>query len=338
MIEFGLQVFIAAYIIGLVAYLGFRIFLGDNYWWLGLLNEFALILFLPLPVSFALSVLLKNQWGIAGNLLLITIALVWFGPYYLPKNPSPATSPTLKIVTFNIWGDNARLAQVDAWLQEVQPDLVLLQEIPFTLADNEALEVNRLYPYQAGQSTAVHPYGNLFLSRYPILLEEALPGEGVPAQQRFTIDVNGRIIAVYNVHLAQPIGESRLPNLPESFVTHSILNYNNSTRNQEIRQLLKWVKQESGSVIVAGDFNMSDHAAIYGELSDLLVDSFREAGTGLGKSWPVRIVNEIPPYIPLLLRVDYIWHSQDLRTVTAHRGPQLGSDHLPFYAELELLG
>lgn len=39
-----------------------------------------------------------------------------------------------------------------------------------------------------------------------------------------------------------------------------------------------------------------------------------------------------------LLRVDYIWHSDGLRTVDVGTGPRgLGSDHLPVYAVLELM-
>ena len=334
-IKYGTLLFIATYLSGLVLYLGCRMLFGDEYWWLGLLNEFAWLLFLPLPISLGLSVLLRNRPVLIGNLLLTAVALVWFAPSYLLINPSPATTPTLKVVTFNTWGVNPRLDEVDAWLQEMEPDIVFLQEILPSLADNEVEAINGLFPYRASQTTAERMYGNLLLSRYPILSEENLPGEGVPAQHRFTLDINGRVVAVYNVHMAQPFGKNRLSFLPDSFITGTIFRYDNRVRNQEIRQLLSLIEREQLPFIVAGDFNMSDDTAIYQEISAVMIDSFREGGTGFGKSWPIRVVEEIPPFIPPILRVDYIWHSQDLRTTRVFRGPPLGSDHLPFFAEFE---
>ena len=175
------------------------------------------------------------------------------------------------------------------------------------------------------------------LSRYPVLSVEELPGDGVPAQQRFTIDFEEQIVAVYNVHLAMPIGNSsRLPQFGENFILQTALSYNNSTRNAEITRLLERLETEPYPFVVTGDFNMSEQAAIYSEIANCMGDAFREAGVGWGGSWPVSIVDELPAFIPPLLRVDYIWHSAHFRSVEAYQGPKMGSDHLPFYATLEL--
>ena len=66
-------------------------------------------------------------------------------------------------------------------------------------------------------------------------------------------------------------------------------------------------------------------------------DSFRKAGRSFGASWPLRVNGEFPAFIPPLLRVDYIWHSDGFQTVTAQQGPPLGSDHLALMATLTLL-
>jgi hypothetical protein len=89
--------------------------------------------------------------------------------------------------------------------------------------------------------------------------------------------------------------------------------------------------------IVAGDFNICEHSVIYGELAARMADSFREAGTGFGTSWPLPVAKEIPVFVPPLVRIDYIWHSKHFRAIDASQGPRLGSDHLPLFATLELI-
>jgi endonuclease/exonuclease/phosphatase (EEP) superfamily protein YafD len=264
------------------------------------------------------------------------IALIWFGPYFVPKPAREPSSPTLRVITFNVWGYNARLDQVETWLRETDADIVLLQEIPEYYANNTGTDLSDLYPYQLSQPKTVRRWGNLILSRFPILTAQDLPGDGVPAQQRFAVDFEGQTLAIYNVHLAMPVGQRRLPAALDNFVLQAAVSYSDSARNGEIHRLLDRLDSEVFPYIVAGDFNMSEHAVIYTVIDERMNDAFREMGTGWGGSWPVQIVDELPPYLPPLLRVDYIWHSAQFRTIEAYRGPELGSDHLPFVAELEI--
>jgi endonuclease/exonuclease/phosphatase family metal-dependent hydrolase len=337
MLKKALLLLAGVYLVGLAAYLGLRLVLGGRFWWLALLNDFAVVLFLPLPVALIVGGFLRSRWALAGGVALFLVAGLWFGPYFLPKGGVTPAGPVLDVVTLNVWGHNARLQDVEQWLREVDAGLVLMQEIPERYANNGVPELEDLYPYQISQPTSERPWGNLLLSRYPILSAERLPGDGVPARQRFTIDFDGRIIAVYNVHLAMPIGGNTRPaGGPADFVLRTAAGYDHSARDAEIGRLLERLEAEPYPFVVAGDFNMSEQAVIYGQVAARMGDAFREAGTGWGASWPIRIVDELPRFIPPLLRVDYIWHSARFRALDSYRGPELGSDHLPFYARLEL--
>lgn len=334
-----LLLFLGGYLASLVSYLGLRVAFGGRFWWLALLNDFVVVLFLPLPVVLVLEGLFRSRWVLAIGLGLALVGILWFGPYFIPKTEILPTEPILRVVTFNTWGYNSRLEEVREWLREVEADIVLMQEIPEEYANNGVPELQDLYPYQISQPTDERWWGNLLLSRYPVLSAERLPGDGVPAQQRFTIDFEGQVVAVYNVHLAMPIGSTaRFSQADENFVLQTALSYNDSVRNAEIRRLLGRLEGEPYPFIVAGDFNMSEQSAIYSEIADRMGDTFREVGIGWGGSWPVRIVDELPPFIPPLLRVDYIWHNMHFCAIEAYRGPKIGSDHLPFYAVLELQG
>jgi endonuclease/exonuclease/phosphatase (EEP) superfamily protein YafD len=324
------------YLFGLALYLVLRFTFGDRFWWLALLHDFAPLFYLPLPIILLIAWLLRSRRLIALALVHSLIVGLWLGPRFLPRRPVTSSGATLRVVTFNVWGNNTRLKQVQEWLCETDADVIVLQEIPERYANHQIPELADLYPYQVSQSTATRWWGNLFLSRHPILSAEDLPGEGVPAQQRFAIDWKGQTLAVYNIHFAMPIGAPRLPGLKIHYVLQTALSYNNSARNAEITRLLTRLETEPHPYIVAGDFNMSEYATIYDKIAETMQDSYRETKNGWGGTWPISIVEELPRFVPPLLRTDYVWHSEHFCTVEAQRGPALGSDHLPLHVKLEL--
>lgn len=335
-IKRGTVVLTASYLWGLTAYLLLRTVTADHLWWLALLNEFAPLLFVPLPLVLLAAVLLRQRYLTALALILVTITALWFGPRFWPRASLPAAPSPFTVITFNVWGYNAQLNEVEAWFLAQDADVILLQEIPERYANQQIPNLVDHYPYQISQSTDVRWWGNLILSRYPILSAETLPGDHVPAQQRFTIDYNGQTLAIYNIHFAMPTGPSRLPQLGNRFVFHTAFSYDNRTRNSEIERLLARLENEPYPYIVAGDFNMSENAATYRAIAETMGDAYREAGTGWGGTWPVPIVAELPPWLPPILRVDYIWYSQHFQPIEADNGPTLGSDHLPVYARFHL--
>jgi endonuclease/exonuclease/phosphatase family metal-dependent hydrolase len=122
-----------------------------------------------------------------------------------------------------------------------------------------------------------------------------------------------------------------------NFYARAVLGYSDKLRNAQINSLLDHLKVEPYPYIVAGDFNTSDQTPTYNLLASHLHDSFREGGTGLGASWPVSSARGLPGFIPPLIRIDYIWHSDSFQTISAQQGPPLGSDHLALTATLALL-
>jgi len=342
MVRFPLLVLSAGYAIGLIGYLVLRLLIGDRYWLLAFVNNFAPFLFLPLLIFLPITLLLRVRWLISAMLILTVIGAIWIGPYYLPKAHAAANGSTLRIVTFNIWGDNTRLTEVEAWLRQINADVVFLQEIPQTYAKHGVAALKDLYPYQFNQNVK---WGNLTLSRYPFLTTEsvdAICNCSLPAEQRVTINVNGQMIAFYNVHLAFPAREKpRLylsPRLPFVPFANLAVSYDPEARNREVANLLTLLKTENRPHIVAGDFNMSDQTALYQEVAGLMHDTFREVGSGYGGSWPVSEAFGTPEFLPPLVRIDYIWHSDQFRAVEVQQGPKLGSDHLPLHGTLALAG
>jgi endonuclease/exonuclease/phosphatase family metal-dependent hydrolase len=245
----------------------------------------------------------------------------------LPKTPRATQGQELTVMTYNM---QAKDGELEAFLRSNQPDIVFLQEISSTHTTSEVIA--DLYPYQFAQP---EEWGNKVLSKYPILKSEDLQGFGYSLPQRLELDVNGKPIAVYNVHFTWPVGNPRLniKFLP-GFIAKAISGFDDSPRNAQIDLLTQYLEKETLPYLVAGDFNVSQYSATYGKLSGIAGDSFREVATGFGNSWPATLQSGLA--LPPLLRLDYVWHSIHFAAQSAKREQALGSDHFPVIVGLEL--
>lgn len=324
----------ASYLVGLLCYLLLRVLMGDRFWWLGFLNTFAPVWFLPLAAFTPLLALLRTRW-IWLSIALLLVAMRWFGPYFLPKSSATTSIDTLKIVTFNIWGDNRTLAEAEDWMRRTDADLVLLQEIPAIYAQQGVDALRTIYPHQFVQAWA---WGQLTLSKHPFLETTDVPPPSGFVFQRVVISFKGRQVAIYNIHFSMPMGDRVRMAMPYApYFVNMALSYDDTTRNAEIDFLLKTLVSEPLPYLIAGDFNTSDQSVSYVPLANAMRDTFREAGMGFGATWPRPVAAELPMWLPPLIRIDYVFHSRHFTAVDAEVGPFLGSDHLPMVSRLALL-
>jgi endonuclease/exonuclease/phosphatase (EEP) superfamily protein YafD len=305
---------------------------GGAFWWLALLNTFAIFVAIPLLLTLPVALLIRGKRTSAIAVFLLLLAIVKYVP--APK-PTPAPSDhTLRIISYNIWNQNRHLDSDIDWMLEQNADvLVLVEAVQHHLPTLSRLAIH--YPYYQRVDSNI-----MVASRYPMLENEVIvlekktsPYDGRVAL-RAVLDVQGQPMTVYAVHLSVP--RQRVPAYPRLIVNktlHIVQHYNESRRNAQIAVLLNHVQQENNPVIIAGDFNMSHTSAIYEAFVEAgLVDTYATAGAGFGMSWPVH--HTLPP----VLRIDYVWHNNLLRTVAARIGEQRGSDHTPLIVDIEVMG
>ena len=85
-------------------------------------------------------------------------------------------------------------------------------------------------------------------------------------------------------------------------------------------------------VLIAGDFNITDQSADYQRITVVYDDSYKQVGYGMGTTFPAHI-----PFLPSLLRIDYVFHSEDFTPLQADvLYSSGGSDHRPLVVELAL--
>lgn len=332
----------------------------SGFWLIDLANTFAPYWYMPLALTFPVSVIvarqgtalarlrkhpapgsqkakrqqrallsrLRDRWSVLLQIILMLFALssfAWPGRY---KAPEPPGGGTFSVVTFNVQGSNAELDEATDWLLSAGADVIILQET----AEGYDHRLERLYDVYAHED---HIAGSVrIFSRYAILERQILSIEDDPGRLalRLLLDHNGRDLAVYAVHLALPQANWQ----PSAhFALDMLLRYNEARRNAQARRLLEIIRDESKPYLVAGDFNMSDSSLVYDEIADTMHDAWREAGAGAGRTWPVAEVIGLPRIVHPFLRIDYIWHSDHLRAVAANIGDPIGSDHLPVQAVFE---
>lgn len=310
---------LALYGIALALYWLLWLTVGDAVNTLALLHNLAPYYFLPVIVGLPLALLLRAKRTFFLYLLLGIAGFLWFGVVLLPSEAPAASDDPLRVVTFNVYPYNEQLDTAQDWLLRQDADILALQEIGAPLPQIEAA-----YPYQSAQPMV---NGHAIFSRYPILNASDVTLGDTP-HQRVVLDIEGSEVVLYNVHLYMPFRENDRP---------LWLRYDETRRNQQIRELRQYAANETAPLIIAGDFNMSEYSPIYDTLAADLTDAYRTLQWGIGATWPGGESEELPGALPRLVRLDYVWHNDFFETTNALVGLPLGSDHLPLLVDLEPL-
>ncbi len=332
---------ISLYVIGVFIFTILRLLGVTGIWWVDLFNVFAPYWYMPMVLTFPVSVIVTRQvgkqhpprWSVTLQIILMAIGLYWFALPTIYKPVDPPTGETFKVVTYNVQGANTELDTATDWLIASNADIILLQET----SEGYDYRLSGLYDVYAHEE---HIEGSVrVFSRYEILSKELLVIEESPGHLvlRLVLNQDGHELAIYATHFALPrTTKKHLPLPAPNYGIDFALHYDEARRNTMIRTLLDMLREETLPYILAGDFNTSDASLIYQELDALMIDSFREAGVGAGRTWPIAEVINLPRVISPFLRIDYIWHSPEMRAVEAKVGSEpIGSDHLPVTAIME---
>lgn len=156
----------------------------------------------------------------------------------------------MKIVSFNINGLRARLHQLQALINTLDPDIIGLQETKvhdeaFPLAEVEAMG------YQVHYHGGKAHYGVAMLSKMsPLSIQKGFPTDAEDAQRRMIIgqftQANGRRLTVLNGYFPQ--GEN---------ISHETKYPAKRRFYQDLMQYLNQHHQADEDIVVMGDINIS---------------------------------------------------------------------------------
>lgn len=138
------------------------------------------------------------------------------------------------------------------------------------------------------------------------------------------LDLNGKTVRVYNVHLASMNLELyETKGFEKILFIIKRLKYGAVKRNQQVKELIAHTRSSPYPYIICGDFNETPYTYNYNQLKKEYQSLFEERGRGFGFTF-----NEIP----YLLRIDHQFHSSDIKTVGYRVEQTMNiSDHFPIY-------
>ncbi len=247
----------------------------------------------------------------------------------MPTPMHPRSAKSFRIASYNIhkcrgMDRRVRPQRIGDVLDKLDADIVALQEVvgPGTGREaNQARQVAEGRGYHAvfGRNRAHHgaDYGNLVLSRYPVLgfWNYNITSRGREPRGVLRADVklaDGRLLHLFNVHLGTAYRERSEQAI--RLLSRRIL------RNQEL----------AGARIVVGDFN----EWFPGFASRLMAAHFASGPRACARS-----CRTYPGILPFL-RLDHIYFDRGLmlRRLERHRSrlALVASDHLPIVAEFAL--
>ena len=127
---------------------------------------------------------------------------------------------------------------------------------------------------------------------------------------------NGRLVALYNVHLKSPRSAGDVADGRLAFA-----------------QLLDVLAADPLPSIVAGDFNFPETAPQHAALKRIgFREAHEQAGHRRGATWPARgPLTNVPGW-----RIDHVYFSEQFMALSCQTGGFTSSDHLPVAAELAI--
>jgi endonuclease/exonuclease/phosphatase family metal-dependent hydrolase len=290
--------------------------------------------------------LLRRRWLFA-MIPVVTVAccIPYIGTLVQPRSSDFTTAEAqhgLKVASYNVAMFNREtsgfMAQdILANMRRQKVDVCCIQEYNDISGDKKNSDSYREYfPYfKIGREDMV------IFSRYPITDSKTILFDDTNNSAMWVdIDVNGRNMRVFNVHLEttginrtlhQADKMARLnKDIDDSRIMRAI--FGNYTMGMMFRagQAITVANEKRNAVnpcILCGDFNDVPYSYVYNTMLGNMVDGFKECGAGW--MYTYRGMKAV--------RIDYIFHDESLKGLSYYTDKTLTySDHLPVYMKIAL--
>ena len=249
--------------------------------------------------------------------LLFAAASVWcsFGvitPAFAHSQP-PAGDDIIKIMSFNVLGENHQHEAVIERIKQHDPDVLTILE--YTHYWPSALQsLNKTYPYRLEQRRW-HGFGIAIFSKRPFTNPSATQITKDATDNPFLtldIEVDGHPLRLAALHLLSPMHRDRL-----------------KVRNRQLAEIAKILAQRDVPTIVMGDFNCTPWSPFLSDFMKRLHLRDSRNGFGYQASW-----NALRPL--LSIPIDHALVSPEIHVHSRKLGDFAGSDHLPVVFEVSL--
>lgn len=291
-------------------------FFGRYIWWLDILANFRVqyaAVLLVAGIVLAFSRLRRIGFGI---LFMAGINLFLVAPLFIGSSgQSEITAPTVRIMSYNLLSDNEEYAAVVDYIEENQPDVVLLHEA--SLPWETAMESASLgYEVVRARSDDLI-FGTLVLMKHPALVTSFGFAITDPRALEISYQPDGwsAPLMILSSHPLSPADAERA-----------------GLRDAQLGFAAEWASRQQGAYLVVGDFNATPWSWPFRRLID--VGNLKNSQNGFGLQATFAANSNWLFRVP----IDHLLYSDSLRVRDRKLGPAMGSDHFPILVELEFVG
>ncbi len=314
-------------------------------------------LFFPIILSvnlffFIRALFLKNKKSVLIFSILLSLILPVFLDFFsFGTEKSLQTGTEFKVMSYNVrmfnrwkWIKDARLGtKIINLINSEAPDILCVQEFysrEDTLNYQDSIIKLGLNNYLISYKYDKKYTGNAIFSKFPIL-NEGLINIGTSNKKCIFADIvsPADTIRIYSLHLASMHLSYSDYDLIDGKDSDKIKQKSNifslwlkvadayAARSEEISIILKHIETSPYPVIVCGDFNDQPVSFAYNQFSERFTDSFHRSFSGIGRTY-----TRFSP----TFRIDYIFHSKSLESVSYKRIEKTYSDHFPILCKIGL--
>lgn len=330
--------------------------------WLSYLGLFFPFIFL-VNIVFFIFFLIGKKWKTV--LVFLAVFFICYGSIhsYFPVHFKTKKLPEncIKILTYNVmrFDDMKKqtkkpISPIVQYIADCDADIICIQEYASnavdrkkSLTDEDLFSAFKSTPYKYIEHLKAYSqtvtYGLAIFSKYPILKTKTINYDSQNNGSFLTeLDINGKKVTLINNHLeSNKLSEEdrteyyELTNniSSENLESFTHLMFNRLTpafktralQSQQISEIIS--KNKNPYLIVCGDFNDTPISYTHHKIKGKLHDAFVESGCGLGITYNKH---------RFLFRIDYILHSDNIKSYNCTIGKLKNSDHYPMWCYLEL--
>lgn len=259
--------------------------------------------FTLLAIVLLATALAMRRWRyVAASAVLVALNAWPLWAMFAPTTePAVADARQVRVVAFNVHVTNDDINRVAAYLDELAPDVVILEEVPLPNAEGLRQLLPALPEFHFASDLGL---GVAMLSRWPLRDIAVVAADGVKLGLRADVDLGDRHLRVYGVHLLWPL-------VPAAA----------AYRDAQLAGLGAELARCEGACMVAGDFNITPWSTHYRRL--LAVSGFRDCARGRG--WLPTWTAALPSI--LRIRIDQCLASGAVGVADVCVGDAAGSDH-----------
>lgn len=229
------------------------------------------------------------------------------------RGPEPPESGEFRVLSSNVLAWNASTEGIVREILESGADVVAVQELsPRWQRAFARSEFVRVYPHRV-EDVRSDAFGSGIYAREPLVESDVLQTPVMPVA-RATVLVGGRAVRIYSVHPPPP--------------AHPVLV---DRWSRGLAAIERAARAEKLPVVLAGDFNTTQHSAWYARLLRAGFANGHDAcGRPFATTWPNGMLRMLP------IRIDHVFVSNELRCISVREGIGAGSDHRPVIVDLAL--